>query len=187
MNTAIKYGLVAGIAYILWELMEYLLGFHGPKISIGFYLAPLVVIIPVGVMILAIKARRRELKGWLPLRAGIQTAFVVSLVAALLATTFMTAYTTLINPDYLNVKVEFQRKAYFDKRKRQDPTVSDNTARREAITQFPVHGIPRIMASYGIVRLCPGLLIGLIITMWFRREPPLPGPTPAENGKPNGE
>ena len=183
MSSILKYGLITGIIYILWELLEYLLGLHGSKIAVGYYLAALIIVVPIVMMVLGIKAHRQELKGWLPLRKGIRAAFGISLISALMATTFMSVYTTAINPDYLDVRMEFERKAYFDKRKKQDATVSDNTARREAITQFPPYGIMQKMTSYFVLKLCTGLLIGLIITMWFRREPLLPGPPVSENGK----
>ena len=110
MNIPLKFGLILGLSYCAWTILMYITGLDTTRIDVGHYGDYLVTILPVSVLYLSIRAKRTTLVGE-PLRYvdAVKTGIVVSLIAWIIYTPFLVLYHHLINPEWLDYVIEFQK------------------------------------------------------------------------------
>ena len=107
MKPEIKYGLACGAALCAWIALEYLLGFHTTRPDLGAWTGLLSNLIPLAVLFLLLRKKRAALfDGRLSLGAGIWAGLLTSFVAALLVYCFLAAYTTYLNPTWIDQALE---------------------------------------------------------------------------------
>lgn len=184
MSTTFKYGILAAIGFIAYELIAWQSGLNSHNISLGYGLGYLTILIPIAVLYFAIKERRTAQEGWLALREGIGTSFRIGLVMMIFTTLFMSLYITQIQPDYAEVRLEHERSMYFDSLKGQNPTWTDEHARDIAVAQFSEASQGRMLSSYALLKISTALLVGLVLTFVLRKEKP-PQPQ-SQRTDPNG-
>ncbi|NUN71369.1 MAG: DUF4199 domain-containing protein [Bacteroidetes bacterium] len=110
MNHTVRYGLFSGAALSAWVLLEYMLGFHTTSLEIGQYSGYGSILILSAVLYTALREHQRAAHGVLTLRDAADTGFRIAIISALLITLFMAFYTTVINPDWIDATVEWQRR-----------------------------------------------------------------------------
>src|SRR5712692_6702618 len=115
MKPELKFGLINSAGICLWVLFEYALGFHTTKMNIGQYTGYLANIIPITMLFLAIKERRDKINGGtLTFGQGMKTGIIISLITALITTIFMYIYYTAINPRFIELGIEFEKRRLFE-------------------------------------------------------------------------
>ena len=113
MIPELKYGLLGGLATCLWIALEYALGLHAEHARIGAYTGLLSNLIPVVMLFLLLKKKRTAVyDGRLSLGAGIWSALLAGLVAALIVYSGLTVYTHLINPTWVDQALELKVAAW---------------------------------------------------------------------------
>jgi hypothetical protein len=110
MKTEYRYGIACGLGLSGWVLLEYALGFHTTSMEIGQYSGYFSIIIPAVLIFSALRERQRMLNGSLTTVEGISVGFHVAIISAALFTLFMGLYTTVINPEWIDGMVEWQRR-----------------------------------------------------------------------------
>ena len=110
MKTEIKFGLIAGIGVILWVMAEYFLGFHTTRFEIGRYSGYFSSLIPIAALYVALKTRRdKEQAGFLTIKQGVQSGFVISLIASVIITLFFLIYNNYINPEWIKLAMAWEK------------------------------------------------------------------------------
>jgi len=110
IKTEIKYGIITGLIICLWQLSEFLLGFHTNKMNIGEYTTYFVVVIPIITIYMGIKEKRDKFYGGhISISRGIRTGLMISLVATLIVAVYLVFYFNSINPDFLDISIAYQK------------------------------------------------------------------------------
>jgi len=98
--TGIKYGIIAGIVYILLILIRYLFLDYNPMIFTGAMLISYIIIIVFFIM--AAIERKKELGGYADLKDLFAPVFIVILFAEVCYAVFNYIYLNFIDPDFFN-------------------------------------------------------------------------------------
>jgi len=170
MSNTFKYGLLASLGFIAYELIAWQTGLNSHHISLGYGLGYVTILIPIVILFVALRERRKSQAGWLKLREGVGTSFRVGLVMVIFTTLFMAIYITQLQPDYMEVRREHERKMYFDQLKVAYPTWTDEHARDVAVMQFPDETQTRVLLAYALLKMSTALLVGLVLTLILRKE-----------------
>lgn len=96
-----KWALIFSSVTVLWGIMEKLCGLHGPNIAYHMYLTNLFAIPAIWIMVLALKAKRKE-------DFGGNMSYVQGLLSGLLLSTFIAVMsfgvqwilTSVVSPEY---------------------------------------------------------------------------------------
>lgn len=108
MKTEVKYGLVLGLGICAYTMLAHLLGFYTTNIRVGKYGDIAITLLPIVVIFLAIR-EKRALLGTLTLLQGIKTGVLVSLLSFPISTSFLWIYHHLINPQWLENILAYER------------------------------------------------------------------------------
>lgn len=109
----LKYGLLGGLATCLWIALEYVLGLHAEHARIGAYAGLLSNLIPLAMLFLLLRKKRAAIyDGRLSLGAGIGSALLAGIVAALIVYSGLTVYTHFINPAWVDQALELKVAAW---------------------------------------------------------------------------
>lgn len=102
MRTELKYGLIAGVGVSIYILFEYLLGFHTTSPEIGEYSGYFSAIIPIIVILFAIREKRdRSFNGVITFGQSFITGIIVTTISAFIITVFFVIYNDHINPQMM--------------------------------------------------------------------------------------
>jgi hypothetical protein len=97
MNTTIKYGLTAGLAYIVFTLALYLLGMEKSQ-GIGM----IGYLILLGAQFLGVKEMRdSEMNGFITFGTAWKKGLLIALTAGILASIYMAIHLNYINPEIM--------------------------------------------------------------------------------------
>jgi hypothetical protein len=172
MSREFKYGLIIAGAYIAWELVAFFTGLHAEQIGPGILIDQFTFVIPAVTLFYALKAERIANEGWLDLRQGVGLSFRIGMVGAVFSTLFMALYLTQINPAYPTRLTEYKREVYMEQQRAQHPNYTQEHLRDDAVAKWPETRAPELLLSYGLLRLSSALLLGLLMTMVWRKEKP---------------
>lgn len=106
----IFYAVVCGTGMCCWVLIEFASGFHTTSIDIGQYSGYGALIFPVVIIFIALRDRQNAVQTALPVADGISVGFRIALLSAVMLSLFYYIYVTYINPDWIQLTVEWQRK-----------------------------------------------------------------------------
>lgn len=109
-NHDIVLGLVCGAGMCCWVLIEYALGFHTTALEIGQYTGFVAFIFPAIFIFIAMYDRQKQMQISLPFVEGINRGFRIALFSSLVLTFFFHIYNTYINPEWIELMIEWQRK-----------------------------------------------------------------------------
>ncbi|HEX2862577.1 MAG TPA: DUF4199 domain-containing protein, partial [Lacunisphaera sp.] len=106
---ALKYGLLAAVAMVLWLLGEYAFGFHGPRLAVGQYTSwgPEIILV-LAIWRLLHHQLHAANRYWLPVWQGLLQGLLASLVAALGLYIFLSVYLQFINPEFPDIYLEWE-------------------------------------------------------------------------------
>lgn len=97
MNTTIKYGLTAGLAYIVFTLVLFLLGLEK---SSGLGMVGYLILL--GAQFLGVKEMRDdELKGFISFSQAWKKGLIIALTAGVIASLYMAIHLNYINPELM--------------------------------------------------------------------------------------
>lgn len=101
--TIMRYGLIGGLALIIYSLVGILTGWSSPANMMGAILFTLILIIGYAVlMVIAVKNHRNEnLGGNITVGRAFMVAFFSASLAALILAVFNTIYMGIIDPEYM--------------------------------------------------------------------------------------
>lgn len=109
MKPEFKYGLISGVCVCLWIALEYGLGFHTTRPEIGAYTGFFSNLIPLTTLFLLLRTKRAAIyDGRLSLGAGIGSGVLASFLAALIVYSFLVAYSSFINPTWIDQALELK-------------------------------------------------------------------------------
>lgn len=149
MNIGLKFGLILGGSYCAWTLITYVFGLDTTRIDAGHIGDYLVTILPVVLLFLSIRRKKNLAGGTLGYVDALKTGLMVSLIAWVIYTPFLILYHHVINPDWLDYVLEFQKRTM----------IEANTAAGDIDER-----IERIRAgSTDIMHAVNGLIFGVII------------------------
>lgn len=110
MSLELRYGVIIGGAVSAWVLIEFVLGLHTTHIGIGQYTGFVASVIAVVLLYKALKQKRDlELGGMMSVGQGIKAGLAISFVSGVISTLFFVLYYNVINPDWLQIALDWQR------------------------------------------------------------------------------
>ena len=110
LQPEIYYGILSGLGLSLWVLIEYALGFHNRYLEIGIYSGYISTIIPFIIVFLAFHNHQAVKNRKLSFIDGINIGFKIILVSSIILTVFFYFYNTKINPQWIELMVDLQKK-----------------------------------------------------------------------------
>lgn len=110
MSIEYRYGILCGLALSVWVLIEFALGFHTTSLEIGQYSGYISMIFPIVFIFVALKEQQSRSNGILFMKEGINVGFQIAILSAAIFTLFLHIYNNFINPDWIDMMVEWQRK-----------------------------------------------------------------------------
>lgn len=163
MKTELKYGFIIGVTTCLWILTEYLLGFHTTKLNIGKFSGYFAMVIPIVFIYMAFSRIRKERKEF-SIFQGLKSGLIISVVAAIISTTFLFIYNHYINPQWMELAWEWEKAQMLQ------AGVSEAEIQKK-VDQFKAIAHPTsqiIMGLSGTITM--GLIISLIISFFLRKK-----------------
>jgi Protein of unknown function (DUF4199) len=110
MKTEVKYGVLFAAIVVVYVMIEHLLGVNTTRHDIGQYTRLAGVIVPILAVFFGIKAKRdKELNGVMTFGQGVKTGFLIAVIQTTLTTIWFWFYSTVINPEYLDTMLAFER------------------------------------------------------------------------------
>ncbi len=110
MNNDVKYAFLCGTGLSVWVLAEFALGFHTSSPEIGQYSGYFSILVPIILIFSALHDRQKQSGGPLAWKTGVDTGFRIAFFSALMFTVFMIIYRLYINPEWIELTIEWQRR-----------------------------------------------------------------------------
>ncbi|MCK9409363.1 MAG: DUF4199 domain-containing protein [Bacteriovoracaceae bacterium] len=110
MKIEYRYGALCGLGLCGWVLVEYALGFHTTSLEIGSYSGYGSMIIPAVMIFSALREHQKIRHGILLTKDAVNIGFTIAIVSAGIITLFMAFYNSVINPEWIDAMVEWQRR-----------------------------------------------------------------------------
>jgi hypothetical protein len=108
--SVILYGIFSGVGMMAWVLIEYALGFHTTSLDIGEYSGYFSILIPIIFIYTALSDYQTKRNRAITFIEGINIGFKITLISALLFALFFYCYNKYINPDWIDLMIDWQRK-----------------------------------------------------------------------------
>jgi len=166
MKPEVKYGVFCGIGVSLWVVVEYLLGFHGKHMGIGEYSGYFSSIIPLVLIYLVLRERRHLWHhGSLTFWQGFQYGVILSLISAVIITTFFWIYNHFINPGWLDAATEYQRRKMLK-------AGAGEAEIRQKLDELQKYSRPAYQIVWNFIGTAGlGLLFTVIISLFMKKKP----------------
>ena len=110
LKTELLCGTALGLALCLWTMALYLTGLATTRIGIGQYGESASLVIPVIVILLAIRSRAASREAPLTPLDRVTTGVLTSLTGQAIYTPFLLIYRRFINPDWLEFILQLRRR-----------------------------------------------------------------------------
>ena len=169
IKTEVKYGIITGLVICLWQLSEFLLGFHTNKMNIGEFTTYFVVIIPFITIYIGIKEKRDKMYGGrISVRNGIRTGLMISLVATLIVAVYLIFYFNTINPDFLDLSIAYQKEKLLSRGKTGEQISLEMNRLKfmfSFVNQF-------LFGTLGL--LTSGFIISFTLSLFLKKDPDKP-------------
>jgi hypothetical protein len=110
MRTEIKFGVILGLGICVYTMLAHFLGFYTNNIQTGKYGDIAITLLPVVVLFLAIR-EKRKLNGSLTLLQGIKTGLLVALISFPISTAFLWIYHHYVNPNWLAYILAYEQES----------------------------------------------------------------------------
>ncbi len=159
-NPGVKYGLIAGLVYIIIGLINYLFDLSTTNQAMGFVIWLVAFLATFAVVFVACR-EQRDTAGSISVSEGIKLGVTIALVAGVLAGLFTVLYTKVIDPDVMTRQLEMVEQQW------EEQGLSDEQIEqsRKMITMFqnPVLTVPFTIIFYVIGGLIKGAISGAIL------------------------
>lgn len=164
MKPHVKYGIIGGIASIIWNLIMYLTGIDRTDAAkpLGWVIVVLLIVFAV----LAIKEQRNMNKGYITYGGAFKSSFLTILIAAVIGCAYFYIHMTLIDPGMQD----------FMKQKAQDEMAKKSMTDEQIDQAMKFTNMflsPAVLSSFAFVfDLILGAIASLIIGAIMKKEPP---------------
>lgn len=108
-KSEIGFGVLTALGLAAWTLLAWRLGWHERDFTHAQHGKKVAFALTVAGMWLAVRARRARQSGWINFSEGLQSAVVVSAVAAFLNGAFAAFYSRVLNPGWMARAWEWQK------------------------------------------------------------------------------
>lgn len=169
MSSALKWGLITGMVYVLFSLGSNLLGLQNAGSGfVGILINLVLMIITFFTIYMGIKEiRDGELNGEMTTGIAIKQGMKIALIAGLLAAVFSVLYSTVIDPGFIDRMMEASE-AKFD-----EANVPESQREMSrSIMKFMFN--PFIMAPFTIAWVCFWGLLKSLVAGAMLKTPPAP-------------
>ncbi len=96
----LKWAVIFSLMTLAWMFLEKLSGLHGKYIDYHLYLTNLYAIPAIIVMVMALKAKKKDFGGNMSYKEGLISGFILSLIIAVLSPLTQWIISFVITPDY---------------------------------------------------------------------------------------
>lgn len=166
MKTYLTFGAINAVAYALYSLVGFFLGYQTDKMASGQYYNWLGMLIPIIVLFLGMR-EVRDSNGDKGLSYGgaVFTAFMISLFGGLFSAVYTYIHFSFVNPDFVQYATDMARS-------KMEAANVPSAQIDAAISMQSKFMHPAIQAGMGII-FSPimGTIIGLILAIFVRRAP----------------
>ena len=165
MKLEVKYGLITGGGIALWVLGEFVLGLHTVRLDLGEYSGYLSIIVPIIVFYFALKEKKdKELNGMLSIKQALKSGFLISLVAGTVIALFFYVYPTFINPQWMQLGLEFER----------NKMIASGVPLEQVLAQIDdlqaLYTVPVQMGAAFVGTILQGVIISLAMALVLRKK-----------------
>ena len=164
MKTEFKYGVLFAGIVVVYVLLEHLLGLNTTRHDIGQYTRYAGVLVPVLGVFFGIRAKRKELGAELTFLQGVKTGFLIAVIQTTITTFWFWFYSTVINPQFLDTMLAFERTQMLAEGK---PDVAINSELQHMRSFFRV---PRFQIFQEIFGIAYGVIIAVIVSFFMRTK-----------------
>ncbi len=165
MKTEITYGVLFAGIVVVYVLAEHALGLNTTRHDLGQYTRFAGVLVPILGIFLGIKEKRSlQLPEVLTFGQGMRTGFLIALIQTSLTTLWFLAYSNLVNPQFLDTMLEFER-ASLQSAGTPEGVIVRQISEKRAFFAFPTLQI--FQECFGIAY---GVFFAGIFTFFLRRR-----------------
>jgi hypothetical protein len=162
-KTALKWGLIIGLANLVWLYLSYYAGLHTNGLLV-FQLVPLVwLLITLAGYVLALREVKRqqpELRYW----AGVRTGLLIAVICAVIAVLIQIGYHTVIHPAWPEYMTQ-QTRAYFSAQGLPQTQVEEQVAQARQTFALSSYATQSALSA-----LVAGSLLSAIIMFFLQRK-----------------
>lgn len=164
--TGIKFGIAAGIVYILMLVLRYMFfGVNPLTLGVMAFLAYIILIV---FFIVSARYRKKELGGYADVKQLFQTIFIVILIAEICYSVFNYIYLKYIDPTYLDRFVQ-NTQEWMEKMKLPEEQMDKM---RESLDVQKTTGMKTILIGFAQAVVIDSI-IGLIIAFIMKKQRPV--------------
>lgn len=165
MKTEVKYGVLFAAIVIVYVMLEHFLGFNTTRHDIGQYTRLAGVIVPIVGIFFGIKAKRdNELNGVMTFGQGVKTGFLIAVIQTTLTTIWFWFYSTVINPEFLDTMLAFERSQMLAAGTPQAVIQADAESKR-AFFRVPYFQIFQL-----VLGIAYGVVIAVVVSFFLRTK-----------------
>ena len=102
MSTTVKWGLITGMVYVIFSLLNNMLGIQpgGANQGLSFLMSVLLMLVTFFTLFMGVKEKRdSEMGGYMTFGQGFKSGMGIALIAAVIAAVFTLVYMMFIDPD----------------------------------------------------------------------------------------
>lgn len=133
MKLEVRFGLITALLLCLWVLTEYLLGFHNSNFSVGKITGFFSIIIPIATLFTAIRKKKDSSPSKnITFKEGFKTGFLITIIYAVIVTSFWGVYNNYINPEWRVLAAEREKAQMIERGKtpeQAEQQIQENRAR----------------------------------------------------------
>lgn len=109
MKPEIKFGVLAGVALILWTLVQYALGFHTVHFRAGQITGYGAYVLIFVSLLMGLREKKEDYDGHFSVRHGMRAGVLQLMITAVIASSFMIIYDYKINKLWIEELVNWQK------------------------------------------------------------------------------
>lgn len=165
MKTELKYGVLFAAIVIVYVMLEHFLGFNTTRHDIGQYTRLAGVIVPIVGVFFGIKAKRdNELNGVMTFGQGVKTGFLIAVIQTTLTTIWFWFYSTVINPQFLDSMLAFERSQMLA------AGTSPAVIEADAESKRAFFRVPYFQIFQLVLGIAYGVVIAVIVSFFLRTK-----------------
>lgn len=109
-NTATRYGIIAAAIFVLWTLLEHMLGLNTTRLREGEITRMISAFVFYFIIFLCLRAEKKKASGSLTYMQGLKSGVLMVLVYSGITALWLVFYQHILNPNMHELMMEFTRK-----------------------------------------------------------------------------
>jgi hypothetical protein len=173
MSSALKWGLITGMVYVLFSLGSNLMGLQAKGGMIGILVNIVLMLITFFTIYMGIKEiRDADLNGEMTTGIAIRKGMQIALIAGLLLAVFSVLYSTVIDPDMTQRMIDAAESQF-------DENNTPESAREMTRSVMKFMSKPFITFPFAIIWVCFWGLLKSLVAGAMLKNPPAPMAPPS--------